>query len=166
MYPGLIYFTVIYSWISGSSLTSKFKGFPLWEATVVATPHASVKDKDAPRCSVAGEETEQQGAHMADACSCFPHTEARDDILTCFGYCLKYDINFDNWKQNQYWPGSMAEIEIVLIPALTPLAVSKSHSMPASVNNELALMTSRAPSGLDSPFSNGYFLSKSSSQTW
>ena len=71
-------------------------GFPHCEAPVITIPLPSVKDRDAPGGTAAVGEIGQQCVHVADACSCFIKTEARDDILTCFGYCLKYDINFDN----------------------------------------------------------------------
>lgn len=166
MYPGLIYFTVIYSWISGSSLTSKFEGFPLCEAAAVTTPHASVKDKDAPRCSVAGEETEQQGAHMAMPAHASHTQKLEMTFLHAPAIVSSMILILIIENRTSTGLGVWLRLRSFWSQLWHQLAVSKSHSMPASVNNELALMTSRAPSGLDSPFSNGYFLSKSSSQTW
>lgn len=87
---------VMYNYISENSLTSKFLGLPNCQAPVITTMLPREKGRDAPGCTAAIEEIRQQCVHVAEACSYFIHTEAGDDILTCFGYFLKYDINFDN----------------------------------------------------------------------
>lgn len=89
--PGLTYFMVTYNYISENSRTSEFLGLPHHQALL-----PRVKQRDAPGRSAVIEETRQRCVHVAEACSYFTHTEAGDDILTCFGYFLKYDINFDN----------------------------------------------------------------------
>lgn len=89
-------FMVTCNYISGNSHISKFLGLQHRQAPVISTLLPRVKERDAPGCTAVIEEIRQRCVHVAEACSYFIHTEAGDDILTCFGYFLKYDINFDN----------------------------------------------------------------------
>ena len=94
--PGLTEFMITYNYISENSRTSKLLGLPHRQAPVISTLLPRVKERVAAGHTAVTEEVRQRCVHVAETCSYFIYTEAGDDILTCFSYFLKYDINFHN----------------------------------------------------------------------